>query len=138
MSFKILSATVEEVKYLDDKIDEFNLSKIDHGNLVGAINFVIKNEEKVIAGITSWIYFHTLGVNILFVEEQYRNHGLGSKLIEKLEEEASGRGIKLIHLDTFDFQAKDFYLKHGYEVFGVLDDSPTTGHKRYYMKKVLL
>ena len=45
--------------------------------------------------------------------------------------------IRLIHLDTFDFQAKDFYLKHGYEVFGVLDDCPK-GHKRYYMKKVLV
>ena len=45
-------------------------------------------------------------------------------------------GATLAHLDTFDFQAKDFYLKHGYEVFGILDDCPK-GHKRYYMKKVL-
>jgi hypothetical protein len=42
----------------------------------------------------------------------------------------------LSHLDTFDWQTKEFYLKHGYEVFGVLDDCPP-GHKRYYMKKVL-
>lgn len=44
------------------------------------------------------------------------------------------KGCNLVHLDTFDFQAKDFYLKHGYEVFGVLDDCPME-HKRYYMKK---
>jgi hypothetical protein len=37
---------------------------------------------------------------------------------------------------TFDFQAKDFYLKHEYEVLGILDDCPK-GHKRYYMEKVL-
>lgn len=44
--------------------------------------------------------------------------------------------IRLIHLDTFDFQAKDFYLKHGDEIFGVLEDC-SKGYKRYYMKKVL-
>lgn len=44
------------------------------------------------------------------------------------------KGGKLVHLDTFDFQAKDFYLKNGYEVFGVLEDCPK-GHKRYYLKK---
>ena len=38
--------------------------------------------------------------------------------------------------NRINFQAKDFYIKHGYEVFGVLDDCPK-GHKRYYMKKVL-
>ncbi len=44
--------------------------------------------------------------------------------------------VKLVHTDIYEFQAKDFHLKHGYEIFGVLDDCPP-GHKRYYMKKVL-
>jgi ADP-ribose pyrophosphatase YjhB (NUDIX family) len=39
-------------------------------------------------------------------------------------------------LDTFDFQAKDFYLKHGYDIFGVLGNCPP-GHERYYMRKNL-
>lgn len=43
-------------------------------------------------------------------------------------------GCYLVHLDTFDFQAKDFYLKHGYEIFGVLADCPKE-HNRYFMKK---
>lgn len=72
---------------------------------------------------------------VLFVDEKHRKQGLGHILLEAMEEEAKSLDIKLIHLDTFDFQAKDFYLKHGYEVFGVLDDCPQ-GHKRYYMKKV--
>ena len=43
---------------------------------------------------------------------------------------------KLIHLDTFDFQAKEFYKKQGYVVFGKLDDCPEN-HCRYFMKKLL-
>ena len=30
-----------------------------------------------------------------------------------------------------------FYLKHGYEIFGILEDCPK-GHKRYYLKKSLV
>jgi hypothetical protein len=39
------------------------------------------------------------------------------------------------HLDTFDWQAKEFYEHLGYEVFGILENCPR-GHNRYYMKKV--
>lgn len=42
----------------------------------------------------------------------------------------------MVHLDTFDFQAKDFYLKLGYQVFGVLDNCPQD-HSRYFMSKIL-
>jgi hypothetical protein len=41
------------------------------------------------------------------------------------------------HLDTFDFQAEAFYLKGGYEMFGILDDCPP-GHKRFFLRKTLV
>jgi len=56
--------------------------------------------------------------------------------LRHLEHEAKLSGVKLIHLDTFDFQGKDFYLKYGYEIFGILEDCPAH-HKRYYLKKNL-
>jgi hypothetical protein len=67
-------------------------------------------------------------------DKKYKN--LSSFLLNKVETEAKAMGARLAHLDTFDFQAKDFYLKHGYKIFGVLDDCPP-GHKRFYLKKVL-
>ena len=57
-------------------------------------------------------------------------------MLQKVEEQAKSFGSKLVHLDTFDFQARDFYLKHGYEIFGTLENCPE-GHNRYYMKKIL-
>jgi GNAT superfamily N-acetyltransferase len=59
---------------------------------------------------------------MLFIDEDKRKQGLGSILLQTIEEQARSMKIRLIHLDTFDFQAKDFYLKHGYKIFGVLDD----------------
>jgi hypothetical protein len=46
----------------------------------------------------------------------------------------SGRGH--IHLDTFDFQARGFYEKYVFQVFGTIEDYPIW-HKRYYLIKIL-
>jgi len=133
--YEIIPATEKQVKFLDEQITAFNRSKVDEGQLITRKNYVIKNNQKVIAGITTVIYHLCLYVDVLFVDEQYRRAGIGGSLLQKAEQVARENGITLIHLDTFDFQAKDFYLKHGFQVFGILEDCPTAGHKRYYMKK---
>ena len=87
------------------------------------------------AGILSKMYcWNCLYIDTLWIKEEYRKEKLGSKLLKEVEEIAKEKGCHLIHLDTFDFQAKDFYIKYGYEIFGVLDDCPEE-HSRYYMKK---
>lgn len=39
-------------------------------------------------------------------------------------------------LDTFDFQAEEFYLKNGYTAIGEIENFPK-GHKRIYFSKKL-
>lgn len=73
-------------------------------------------------------------IDVLWIKESFRKEGYGSILLNEIEKIAKEKECKLIHLDTFYFQAKDFYIKHGYEVFDILDDCPS-GHKMYYMKK---
>ena len=124
---------------IDQKLFEFNKSCISATQTPEVINlnFTIKNCDEVIAGICADVYiWKILYISVFFVEENYRHQGLGAILLNKFEEKAKQLGATLSHLDTFDWQAKEFYLKHGYEVFGVLNDCPK-GHKRYYMKKVL-
>jgi hypothetical protein len=52
------------------------------------------------------------------------------------EVEARRRGCHSAYLDTFDYQARPFYEKLGYVVFGTLEDYPK-GHQRFYMMKKL-
>ena len=80
--------------------------------------------------------WNCVAIDILWVDCVNRKKGIGSKLLAEVEELARGKGAQLIHLDTFDFQAKDFYIKQGYEVFGKLQDCPK-GHCRYYLMKRL-
>ncbi len=121
-----------------DKLVYYNLSKVPlkQNKEFISINKIIKNEKgEIIAGILSRMYcWNCLFVDTLFVDEIYRGQGLGEKLLKEVEKVAINQGCELIHLDTFDFQAKDFYLKYGYEIFGVLEDCPQ-GHCRYYLKK---
>ena len=139
--FHVVKVQPHELSVIEDKITSYNNSKVPFIQEQPFINlnFCIKDESGVIiAGITSVMYcWGMLFLDILAVDEKHHKSGLGSKLLNHVENEAKKLGAKLAHLDTFDFQAKDFYLKHGYEIFGVLEDCPQ-GHKRYYMKKELV
>jgi ribosomal protein S18 acetylase RimI-like enzyme len=53
-----------------------------------------------------------LYIDVLWVKEESRGDGYGSALLEEMEKIAKEKGCKLVHLDTFDFQAKDFYERH--------------------------
>lgn len=135
----IVPATEEESKLINDKIVSFNRSQVPFTQEQTPIlkNYVIKDKGIVIAGVNAFIYhWCILHVNVLFVDEKYRHKNLGSALLQKVESDVKAMGGKLVHLDTLDFQAKDFYLKQGYEVFGVLEGCPE-GHKRYYLKKAI-
>jgi GNAT superfamily N-acetyltransferase len=140
MSLDISISSEKETQFVDDKIVTFNgnHAPFTQDKDFVSLNFHIKDESgSVIAGINSTMYcWGMLYVDVLFVEESHRGQQLGSILLKKVEDEAKSMGGSLSHLDTFDWQAKDFYLKAGYEIFGVLEACPP-GHKRYYMKKIL-
>lgn len=132
------SNNIEE-DFIIDKIVEYNLSIVPSKQETDFlwINRVVEDKNgNIIAGILSKMYcWNCLYIDVLWVKEEHRKDGLGSRLLKEIESVAIEKGCYLIHLDTFDFQAKDFYIKHGYEVFGVLDECPE-GHKRYFLKKI--
>jgi GNAT superfamily N-acetyltransferase len=137
-NYIIRESNSKESDLIVDRIVEYNLSKVPLKQEVSflRINRVIEDTNgEIIAGILSKMYcWNCLYIDALWVKEEYRIDGLGTKLIREIEKIAKEKGCYLIHLDTFDFQAKDFYIKQGYEIFGILDECPQR-HKRYFMKK---
>jgi GNAT superfamily N-acetyltransferase len=75
-----------------------------------------------------------LHVDLLWVRPERRGDGLGSRLLRLAEAEAQARGCTGAWLNTFDFQARPFYERHGYVVFGELGGF-AGGHRRYFMSK---
>ena len=77
-----------------------------------------------------------LHVRYLAVAKPVRGQGLGRRLMRAAEEEAVRRGCHAAWLHTLSFQARPFYERLGYAVFGTLPDYPP-GHLAYFMRKAL-
>ncbi|MER6674889.1 GNAT family N-acetyltransferase [Streptomyces sp. NPDC000983] len=76
-------------------------------------------------GLVGHTWATWLHVALLWVDERHRGAGLGSRLLAQAERTArDGRGCLSARLETWDFQAPDFYRRHGYEVVCVIPDYP--------------
>ena len=126
----------EETEYIRFQLEwKFNGANVPI--VFERINLILKDDSgKVCGGLLANHYWNCIFLDILWLDEDYRRQGFGEKLMHKLEDIAREKGVTLIHLDTHEFQAPSFYEKLGYEVFGVLQDSPFE-YKRYFMKKEL-
>lgn len=89
-----------------------------------------------IGGLWGRFGYDWLFVELLVVPETLRGKGYGVRLMQDAERIARQRGAAGIWLDTFNFQARGFYEKLGFSVFGELPDHPHGG-ARYFMRKVL-
>jgi len=93
-------------------------------------------DQKIVGGLIGSTYWDWFYIDLLFVREELRGLGYGHRLLKNAEDEARKRGAKNVYLDTFSFQAPDFYIQHGYQIFGELKDFPV-GHQRYFFTKNL-
>ncbi len=79
--------------------------------------------------------------NFLWVDENYRNKGIGTKLLQFIEIYAKNKGYKAIQGDSISTNEKahNFYIKHGAEKFGEYDNIYGKGSELMYMfrKKIL-
>ncbi len=72
----------------------------------------------------------------LWVADALRRRGIGAALMQKAEATAIERGCRLMYLDTFSFQAPEFYYRLGYETACRLDGFPDGGSK-FILRKSL-
>jgi ribosomal protein S18 acetylase RimI-like enzyme len=99
--------------------------------------FVLQSpEQEIVGGVIGATYWDWFYINLMWIKDELRGRGYGHRLLTMAEEEARQRGARNAYLDTFSFQAPDFYKSHGYRVFGELPDFPP-GHQRYFLTKQL-
>jgi ribosomal protein S18 acetylase RimI-like enzyme len=99
--------------------------------------FAAWENDQVAGGIVAKQTYESLYVQLLAVSPSYRGRQVGSRLLEAIEQIAQEQDLIHITLTTKSYQALDFYLKHGYEVFGEVADLPMRGVTKYYLKKRL-
>jgi ribosomal protein S18 acetylase RimI-like enzyme len=96
----------------------------------------IRNKGKIVGGLIAGTYWGWMYVNLLWIAEQHRGRGWGRALMQKAETEARKRGVRHVFLDSFSFQAPQFYAKLGYREYGRLKEFPT-GNDRISLTKAL-
>jgi ribosomal protein S18 acetylase RimI-like enzyme len=130
------NSSKKETELIREALFEFNREKVgDDGHT--PLNIVEYDADgNIIGGILGGTYWGWMYVDILWVHEDHRGKGIGSKLLTEAEKEAKARGCHHVHLDTMSWQAPKFYEKHGYSVIGILPDIPK-GNQKYLLMKAL-
>ena len=89
-----------------------------------------------IGGCLGYVWAEYLHVQWLWIAGASRGQGLGARLLQAAETMGRENGAFHATLDTFNPAAKEFYIRLGYEVFGVLEDYPR-GFRKFFLRKQL-
>lgn len=92
-------------------------------------------EGKTVAGGRGIVNMGALEVRGLWVDETLRGSGLGSRILNAIEDEARRRSASRAMLFTYSWQAQAFYEKAGYAVFSTFDYPD--GYQRIDLQKEL-
>ncbi|KJZ86925.1 hypothetical protein ClosIBUN13A_CONTIG209g03261 [Clostridium sp. IBUN13A] len=95
-NYIIRASNEEESELIVDKIVEYNLSKvpiIQESSFIWINRVIADTYGDIIAGINSKMYcWNCLYIDVLWVKEEYRKEGLGSKILNEIEKVAKDKG----------------------------------------------
>lgn len=134
------SPTPEDMTFLSEGIQQYNRQTVPgipdvSGDLRFAV-FARGDDGEVLGGIRASAFWGYLTIELLWLSEAARGSGVGTQLVAGAEAFALEHGFTHARVETTSFQARPFYERLGYEVFGILEDFPP-GHRSYYLRKTL-
>lgn len=115
---------------------EYNSSRAGPSQGRPIVVLVKDKAGDVLGGLWGHTGYEWLFTQLLVVPAGLRGRGIGTEIMRLAEREAVSRGCHGAWLDTFEFQARGFYERIGYECFGELPNYPK-GFSRFFMKKTL-
>jgi GNAT superfamily N-acetyltransferase len=128
--------TSDDMSFLGERLYEFNVgaTAIHDGTLLGI--FMRDDNGVMTAGLHGHTWGGTCEISRLWVSDDLRHQGIGSRLMSAAEEEARRRGCRQMFLTTHSFQAPVFYASIGFEEIGRITDYPA-GHDQIFLRKRL-
>jgi GNAT superfamily N-acetyltransferase len=104
------------------------------------LTVLARDGATIIGGLVGSTSYGWLLVKMLWVAEEMRGGRIGTHLMAEAERLARSRGCHAAWLDTSSADAARFYLRLGYESFGVLENAlgeQPQGHHRCFLSKRL-
>ncbi len=121
---------------LSDELDTFNIAATGADDR-GAFSVKVTDEAgELVGGLAAWTWGGLCGIDMVWIREDSRKGGSGTKVLLAAEAEARRRGCDRIAVSSFTFQAPAFYQRHGYVETGRTLRIPG-GHEDVHMFKSL-
>ena len=136
MQIRLENIESQKSQVIGDLIRSYNRSKREAAESEPLNLYVEDDSGELMAGLVAETFGNWLEIEYLFVKEDLRGQGIGSKLLQQAESEAKKRNCRYVFVNTYQFQAPAFYQKHGYKEVFTLKDYPYTGQRHYYQKDV--
>jgi GNAT superfamily N-acetyltransferase len=124
MRITVSPATEEEVRsgYVGRQLREFNYRFTGEYPEVQNIRLNARDPGgRVVGGLRGLVAMHWFRLEVLWVQDDVRGKGIGTRLLAEAERLARELGAKNAALETFEWQAPQFYAKHGYLEFARMD-----------------
>ncbi len=122
---------------LSDELDAHNIPAAGAGE---QREFTVRAEDDqggLIAGLSGWTWGTSAGIAMVWVRDDARHGGWGSRLLEAAERVARDRGCQRVNVSSFTFQAPAFYTKYGYVETGRTEALPLAGQADVHFVKHL-
>ena len=126
-----------DVAFLEERIYEHIVQQTGITDGAYLAVFLRGEDDRLVGGAYGWTFGGACYVRFLFVPAGLRGQGYGTSLMRAVEQEAVRRGCRQIVLETYSFQAPDFYRRLGFSAVSAVPDFPS-GHQRLTMRKSLL
>lgn len=128
---------VADAAAVDGGLDAYNHASADMGAIRRLACFARGADGKVVAGAVGRYWGTAAEMQQIWVREDLRRTGLGSRVARAFEDLARRRGCDLLYLDTFTFQAPGFYARLGFDIACELPGFPG-GCSKFILTKRLV
>ena len=123
-------------RIVDDGIGAFNTAAAPLGDVKRLSCFARVPDGEVVGGAVGRTWGECRKLQQLWVSAARRREGIGAALLAHFETRAAQRGCRTVYLDTFSFQAPEFYRGLGYAVAAEIRGFPD-GIVKHLMVKPL-
>lgn len=125
-----------DVRVLLEGLYRYNVEQTGRDDGQWLAIFLRDETDDIVAGLHGWTWAGWLKISFLWVSPRERRQGRGQQLLMMAEAEARKRGCANAALNTFSFQAPEFYQKFGYRVAATIEGLPE-GHRQFTLVKDL-
>lgn len=122
--------------FLEDRIYEFNAAATGFFDAEQYAAAIRGTNGRIIAAVSGFTWGRCCQIDQLWVDQSARQQGLGSRLVQAVEEHAVAKGCVQVILSSHTFQAPGFYCRLGYAEQARITGYPT-GHSDIHFRKLL-